>query len=69
MTTWLVEYYPYVKFDPDHPAGESEIPCFRIFPEDAPDKWIAQTNENLPREVQEEVAFFIAEALSKLLGI
>jgi hypothetical protein len=69
MARWLIEYYPYVKFDPTLPGSESEVPSFRIYPEDAPDKWIAQTNEDLPREMQEEAALLIAEALSQVLGI
>lgn len=68
MTTWLVEYSPYLKSDPDWPELEHEIPCFRIFPEDHPERWIAQTNEDLPREVQEEAAVIMAEALSNALG-
>jgi hypothetical protein len=68
MTIWLVEYFPYVKSDPDSPELGHEIPCFRIYPEDDPERWIAQTNEDLPREVQEEAALIMAEALSKILG-
>jgi hypothetical protein len=68
MTTWLVEYCPYIKSDPDSPELEQEIPCFRIFSEDEPERWIAQTNEELPREVQEEAALIMAAALSKALG-
>jgi hypothetical protein len=68
MTMWLVEYFPCVKFDPDTPELGEEIPCFRIYPEGEPERWIVQTNGNLPREVQEEVALIIADALSKALG-
>ena len=68
MTTWLVEYCPYLKLDLHSPEPEREIPCFRIFPEDDPERWIAQTNEDLPREVQEEAAVIMAEALSNALG-
>jgi hypothetical protein len=68
MTTWLVEYYPYLKLDPDSPEPEHEIPCFRIFPEDDPERWIAQTNEDLPLDVQEEAAVIMAQALSKAFG-
>ena len=68
MTTWLVTYCPYFKSGPDCPEGIREIPCFRIFPEDDPERWIAQTNEDLPREVQEEAAVIMAEALSNALG-
>jgi hypothetical protein len=68
MTTWLVEYFPYVISDPDSPEHGEEIPCFRIFPEDDPARWIARTNEDLPREVQEEAAVMMAAALSNALG-
>jgi hypothetical protein len=68
MTTWLVEYSPYIKSDPDTPELGVEIPCFRIFPEDDPERWIAQTNEDLPPDVQEEAALIMADALSKILG-
>jgi hypothetical protein len=68
MTTWLVEYLPYIKSDPDTPELGEEIPCFRIFPEDDPERWIAQTNEDLPSDVQEEAALIMADALSKILG-
>jgi hypothetical protein len=68
MTTWLVEYCPYLKSDPDAPELGHEIPCFRIFPADNPENWIAQTNEDLPRDVQEEAAVMIAAALSNALG-
>ena len=67
MTTWLVAYCPYLKPDPDFPSREHKIPCFRIFPEDDPARWIAQTNEGLPREVQEEAALIMARSLSKAL--
>jgi hypothetical protein len=68
MASRLVEYCPYLKSDPDFPDVEHEVPCFRIFPEDDPERWIAQTNEDLPRQVQEEAALIMADALSKVLG-
>ena len=68
MTTYLVEYLPYIKSDPDTPELGEEIPCFRIFPEDDSERWIAQTNEDLPRDVQEEAAVLMAAALSNALG-
>jgi hypothetical protein len=69
MTKWLVIYWPCRDFDlagREALAGR-EFPSFRIFPEDDPESWIAQTNPDLPREVQ-EAALLIAEALSKILG-
>ena len=65
MTTWLVEYAPYLqKID----GKDREIPCFRIFPENAPEKWIAETNSALPRDIQEENAQIMADALSHVFG-
>jgi hypothetical protein len=53
----------------DDPAAGSERPCFRVVPAGDPESWIAQTNPNLPPEVQEELAFTIAQALFQILGI
>jgi hypothetical protein len=69
MATWLVEYWPWVKHTLDDQGAGGECPCFRIVPADDRERWIAQTNPNLPPEVQEEAAFLIAEALSELLGV
>jgi hypothetical protein len=68
MATWLVEYCILFTRDPDHPNTRREMPCYRIFPECDRERWIAQTNERLPREVQEEAAAILAQALSKALG-
>jgi len=68
MTTWLVEYCPYIKCNPGSHRLEIETPCFRVYPEDDPERWIAQTNQDLPAEVQEEAALMIAAALSRALG-
>jgi hypothetical protein len=67
MTTWLVEYFPHVKSDPDSPELREEIPCYRIFPEHEPERWVVQTNPELTQTTQEEFALLIADALSKLL--
>jgi len=74
MAKWFVEYCPYLPgpgdlVDRPALAGIIEIPCYRIFPEGEPERWIAETNPKLPPEVQEDAAFLIAEALSKLLGM
>lgn len=69
MAIWMVEYCPYILNDPDDPNGERELPCFRIFPTDDPERWIAQTNEDLPAGVQEEAALIMANALTKALGL
>jgi hypothetical protein len=68
MARWFVSYCPHLECDWASPGAELEIPCFRIYPEDDPNRWIAQTNPDLPPEVQEESALIIADALSKLLG-
>jgi hypothetical protein len=72
--SWLVEYAPYVMADPRecgiHPDPEDpefalagrEIPCFRIYPEDQPEKYIGQTNEDLPHDIQEKTAHLMAAA-------
>jgi hypothetical protein len=69
MTIWVVQYWPYVNCDLDDPGAGGERPCFRIVPEDDPERWIAQTNPYLPPEVQEEAALLMAEALSQILGV
>jgi hypothetical protein len=69
MATWLVEYWPGLNCDPDNPSAVQELPRFRIVPEGEPNRWIAETNPDLPPEVQEEAALLIADALSKILGI
>jgi hypothetical protein len=69
MARWLVEYWPLLSADLDDPRWGCELPCFHVFPEGEPERWIVQTNANLPPEVQEEAAILIAEALSKILGV
>jgi DNA polymerase IIIc chi subunit len=68
---WTYEYQPYVAHDPReegiHPDPEldpveREIPCFRIYPEDRPEEYIAETNEHLPRDLQKRYARLIAAA-------
>jgi len=56
MAIWRVEYCPDIKCNLDDPNAGQEIPRFRIYPEDDPERWIAETNPNLPRDVQEEFA-------------
>jgi hypothetical protein len=68
MATWLVEYCALIDGDLDHPNVGREILCYRIFPEGDRERWIARTNERLPRDVQEEAAAIMARALSKALG-
>jgi hypothetical protein len=68
MAIWLVTYWSRVNRDLDPAEVGQEIHCFRVFPEGEPERWIAQTNPDLPREAQEECALLIAEALSEILG-
>jgi hypothetical protein len=60
LSQWAFEYLPYTAQD------GREIPCFRIFPEAAPEDYIAETNEHLPHDVQAANALLIA-ASPKLL--
>ncbi len=53
---WACEYLPYTSQD------GREIPCYRIYPPDAPDEYIAQTNEDLPDQIQRKHACLIAAA-------
>lgn len=68
MAIWLVKYWPCLKCDLDDPGSGRELPRFRIVPEGEPDRWIAQTNADLPPDAQEEAALIMADALSKALG-
>jgi hypothetical protein len=53
---WAFEYLPYIAQD------GHEIPCFRIYPEGSPETFIAQTNEDLPHDIQYTNARQIAAA-------
>lgn len=68
MTIWIVRYSPCIRADPSGKDGEV-LPCFRIAPKDDPKAWIAETNPDLPYEVQEHTAYLLAEFLSSILGI
>jgi len=48
------EYLPYTRCD------GREIPCYRIYPENSPEAFIARTNKDLPNEVQLADARLIA---------
>ena len=69
MARWFVSYCPHLEYDWASPGAEFEIPCFRICPEGEPHRWIAQTNPDLPVDVQAECAQLIAAALTDLLGV
>jgi len=57
---WGYEYLPYVSTDSeDKPI---DIPCYRIFPWEEPEKYICETNEHLSGEAQEQHALLISAA-------
>jgi hypothetical protein len=60
--SWGYEYMPYLMSEYADPSREKEIPNYRIFPWEDPENYIAQTNENLPGEVQEKHARLITAA-------
>jgi hypothetical protein len=64
MTTptpeWSVEYLPYTLTDAD--GTERELPNYRIAPYDEPELYIAETNEDLPDEVQAAHATLMSAA-------
>ena len=60
--TWTYEYTPYFTPDCDDLSTEVEIPNYRIFPTDDPEGYIAETNADLPGEMQERYALLIAAA-------
>ncbi len=69
MAQWFVAYCPSLDWAQNDPTVQIEIPRYRVCPVDEPERWIVETNADLPPEAQEECAFLIAEALSKLIGI
>jgi hypothetical protein len=60
--SWGYEYMPYLMSEYADPSREKEIPHYRIFPWEDPEHYIAETNENLPGEVQESHALLICAA-------
>jgi len=55
---WSYEYLPYTVTDEN--GTESDLPNFRIFPDDDPELYIAETNEHLPGDLQETHAQLIS---------
>jgi hypothetical protein len=62
---WSYEYLPYTLTNEN--GVESDLPNFRIFPDDEPERYVAETNEHLPGDLQESHARLIAAA-PHLLG-
>ena len=60
--SWGYEYMPYLMSEYADPSREKEIPHYRIFPSEDPEHYIAETNENLPGDVQEKHALLISAA-------
>jgi len=60
--SWGYEYMPYLMSEYADASREKEIPHYRIFPWENPEHYIAETNENLPGEVQESHARLISAA-------
>jgi len=60
--TWTYEYLPYILTKSD--GTERELPHFRIHPADGDEieRYIAETNEDLPWELQEKHAQLISAA-------
>jgi hypothetical protein len=68
MPLWFAAYCPSLEPAKNDPSVEVEVPRYRVYPVDGSDRWIAETNTELSRELQEKCARLIAEALSKLFG-
>jgi hypothetical protein len=67
MAQWFVAYCPSLDWAYNDPSMQREMPRYRVHSVDEPERWIVETNADLPREVQEETALLIADLLSKLL--
>jgi hypothetical protein len=68
MPLWFAAYCPSLRRAENDPSVQGEVPRYRVYPIDGSDRWIAETNTEFSREVQEKCAQLIAEALSNLLG-
>jgi len=60
--SWGYEYLPYLMTEGEDRSIEVELPNYRIFPWDEPEKYIAETNEHLPGDLQEKHALLITAA-------
>lgn len=68
MMMLFYQYDPYFTSEPDDPALRQEIPCFRVYLEDAHEP-IAETNECLPSDVQERYAMLFTASPSMLVTL
>ncbi len=69
MAKWDAAYWSLVNCDLDDPDAGAEVLRLRIFPKGEPERWIAEINPDLPREVQEDFASLLADLLSNFLGV
>jgi len=60
--SWEYEYLPYTMSGSEDSAAEIEIPNYRIFSPNDPEHYIAETNEQLPGDVQEKHARLLSTA-------
>jgi hypothetical protein len=61
---WSYEYLPFTVTESD--GSERELPNYRIYPDDNPEYYIAETNEHLPGDLQKAHARLVT-ASPKLL--
>lgn len=66
MADWFVAYCPSLDWAHNDPSVQVELPRYRVYSHDDPGLWVAETNADLAPEVQEEIAFLIADRLSKI---
>ena len=63
---WVAAYCPYLEAATNDLTVSVEVPRYRVIPAGNADRWIAETNPEMSRELQEECARLIAETLSNL---
>ena len=68
MAKWFVAYCPSLDWAHNDPSVQRELPRYRVYSADAPESWVVETNAELPKEVQEDIALLIADLLSDILG-
>jgi hypothetical protein len=66
MAQWFVAYCPSLDWAYDDPSVQCEIPRYRVHSSDDPERWVVETNADLPPAVQEDIALLIADRLSKI---
>ena len=63
---WVAAYCPSLERAKNDPSIQVEVPRYRVIPAGGCGRWIAETNTEFSREVQEQCAHLIAEAMSNL---